>query len=293
MAAAADLSRAGGSMTKIRRIDFSPDEFLVGVAGMKPEEIGAYWIACSLMYSRGGPIPDDETWIARACGCHWRTWRRIKARLIEVGKLRETPEGLINDRVVKELEKARGRLKSSADAAQKSAEERGARAAQEGSETAQDGRRNGAGRAQDGLRNAAQLPQEEPEAGDFNNLDEAAAQFPDELTINHQPSTIKFIGENYTVGPAAAGPPAAENLAGVIFNQGVAWLQRSTGKSDRTCRTLLGKWRKDFDDDAAMIAALGAAQREGPINAVEWMEGAIRARTAPTYRPMGAAPWNG
>lgn len=250
---------------KIRRIDFSPDEFLVGVAGMKPEEIGAYWIACSLMYSRGGPIVDDEAWIARACGCSRRTWRTLKERLVTAGKL-SVSDGLIsNSRTVREIERAKNRLNASRTAAEQSANAR---------------------------RTAAE---NEALSNDYNEIPEAGAQFSIELspTNNDQPPTIKLIGENHTVTPAVAGPPAAENVASVIFKQGVAWLQQSTGRSPESCRSLLGKWRKDFGDDAALIAALGAAQREGPINAVEWMEGAIRARTAPTYRPMGAAPWNG
>ncbi len=178
-------------MAKIRRIDFSPDEFLVGVADLKHDEIGPYWVACSLMYSRGGPIADDDAWIARACGCHWRTWRRIKERLIEVGKLRATPDGLINDRVLKELEKAQGRLKKSAEAAQKSVRMR-------------------AERAEDSRTDAAGGRQEEPESGDFSNLGEAVAHFADELSINHQLPTINY---QPTVRTEAASSASAHEAA--------------------------------------------------------------------------------
>jgi len=215
-------------MAKIRRIDFSPDEFLVGVADLKHDEIGPYWVACSLMYSRGGPIADDDAWIARACGCHWRTWRRIKERLIEVGKLRVTPEGLINDRVVKELAKAQGRLKTSSDAAQASARIRAERAAasddqwpeepdrdplRNGARLPQDARRTAAGCPQDGFRNGADASQDAEVSAKNNNLGRAPAQNPNELTINHQPSTTNYQLTVRTEAAPSASPREAASAA--------------------------------------------------------------------------------
>jgi uncharacterized protein YdaU (DUF1376 family) len=55
-------------VSKIRRIDYSPDEFLVGVAGMSAEEIGVYWVIVSLIYSSGGPIPVDDDRLKRLAG---------------------------------------------------------------------------------------------------------------------------------------------------------------------------------------------------------------------------------
>ena len=105
-------------MSKIRHVDFYPDEFLAGVAGLGPAEIGAYWIACTLMYSRGGPIPDDDTWIARNCGCNPRTWRALKDRLVSAGKLTVHDGFISNSRVIREIERAQKRLKQSRDAAE-------------------------------------------------------------------------------------------------------------------------------------------------------------------------------
>lgn len=107
-------------MSKIRHVDFYPDEFLVGVVGLGPAEIGAYWIACSLMYSRGGSIADDDAWIAKACGCNPRTWRALKDRLIAAGKLTVRGGFITNSRAIREIEKAQKRLKQSRDAAEAS-----------------------------------------------------------------------------------------------------------------------------------------------------------------------------
>jgi uncharacterized protein YdaU (DUF1376 family) len=132
----------------------------VGVVGLGPAEIGAYWVACSLMYSRGGPIADDDAWIARACGCHIRTWRSLKEKLLGAGKL-VLRDGLIsNSRVLREIEKAQRRLKQSREAAEASANAR---------------------------RDSAE---DEGEAGQNNGLGEAAARIDLELspTTNHQPT---------------------------------------------------------------------------------------------------------
>src|SRR5262249_32653184 len=131
VAAVTDLLRAGGGM-KIRHANFYPDEFLVGVGGLNPAEIGAYWVACSLMYSRGGPIADDDAWIARACGCHVRTWRALKDRLVVAGKLTVQDGFITNSRVLREIERAQRRAKQSRDAAEASANARREAAEKEG-----------------------------------------------------------------------------------------------------------------------------------------------------------------
>jgi hypothetical protein len=46
----------------------------------------------------------------------------------------------------------------------------------------------------------------------------------------------------------------------------------------------LGKWRQQSGDEA-LIAALGRAQREGPIDAVAWMTKALK-------QPDKVTGWN-
>ena len=62
----------------------------------------------------------------------------------------------------------------------------------------------------------------------------------------------------------------------VIFNAGIGLLM-AAGKREDQARTLLGKWRRDHGG-AAVIEALGAAQREGAINPVAFIEGRWRHR---------------
>jgi uncharacterized protein YdaU (DUF1376 family) len=154
-------------MSKIRHVDYYPDEFMVGVVGLGPAEIGAYWIACSLMYSRGGPIIDDDAWIARACGCNPRTWRALKENLLVAGKLTVRDGFITNSRTIREIEKAQKRLKHSRNAAEASVNAR------------RDGDEN------------------EAEVSNNNDLAEAPARIDHELspttnqpTTNHQPSAV-------------------------------------------------------------------------------------------------------
>ncbi len=72
---------------KIRRVDFYPDDWLAGTAGMPGRDKSVYWDICALIYSRGGPIPDDEKWLSRVCGYHWREFRQIRSRLLDSGKI--------------------------------------------------------------------------------------------------------------------------------------------------------------------------------------------------------------
>jgi hypothetical protein len=80
--------------------------------------------------------------------------------------------------------------------------------------------------------------------------------------------------------------PKPVDLSTKIFTEGVDWLQQQTDRPRPACQSLLGKWRKIVGDEG-LIAILGAAQREGPIDAIAWIEGAIKQRTQPK-RPI----WN-
>jgi uncharacterized protein YdaU (DUF1376 family) len=78
----------------------------------------------------------------------------------------------------------------------------------------------------------------------------------------------------------ASGANPDADLASLVFNQGLNWLHRASGKPDGTCRSLLGKWRKSLGSDEALLSILGRAQREGVIEPVGWIEKAILAHQA-------------
>ncbi len=105
-----------------------PSDFLHGTAGLSLEVKGAYSVVLDLIYDRRGPIPDDARWIAGHCGCSTRQWNKIRAVLLEAGKLCKADGYLTNQRAVEELqiaeEAAKKLAESGAKGGTKSAETR-------------------------------------------------------------------------------------------------------------------------------------------------------------------------
>jgi hypothetical protein len=97
---------------------------------------------------------------------------------------------------------------------------------------------------------------------------------------------------------ANASGRAPPDLATRIFGEGLAWLRKTTGKTDDACRKLLGKWRKSLTDEG-VIAAIGRAQREAVTHPESWFAELIKSKQAAAIaansgrqRPAGAADWN-
>jgi len=113
-------------MSKVRKIDFSPDEFLLGVAGLGSATIGVYWVLCSLMYSSGGAIPRNDPRLKSILGDHGNTISAAIKRLIDLGKIEEINGGdLVQKRVGKELENARKRIANAQENGWKGGRKRG------------------------------------------------------------------------------------------------------------------------------------------------------------------------
>jgi len=79
-------------------------DFIHGTLGLTLEEKGAYSLCLDLIYDHGGPIPDDERWLAGVCGVSTRKWRVLRDRLLETGKLVMNGDRLSNSRAEKEIE---------------------------------------------------------------------------------------------------------------------------------------------------------------------------------------------
>lgn len=101
-------------MSKVRRVDFSPDEYISGVAGvLNASEQGVYWMICSLIMSEGGPVERNEKRIATLCGIRASDTRKIINRLVEIGKISEQSGGkLAQKRAQSEVELASKRIQT-------------------------------------------------------------------------------------------------------------------------------------------------------------------------------------
>jgi uncharacterized protein YdaU (DUF1376 family) len=109
-------------VSKVRRVDFNPDEFLAGVFGlMNPHQFSTWWLVCTYCYSEGRAIKEDDHLhdkIARAVKMRRPDVARAIDFLVSIDKLqREQREGatwLSQKRVEKELKAARKRIEGPA-----------------------------------------------------------------------------------------------------------------------------------------------------------------------------------
>ncbi len=85
------------------------DAWRGGTRGLSLELRGFYSELLDAMWDRQGPIPNDDSKIAIMVGCNKRSVRKLLPHLIACGKVKETPEGLVNDRMIKEISDANSR----------------------------------------------------------------------------------------------------------------------------------------------------------------------------------------
>lgn len=104
----------------------NPNKALVGMKGLTLEERGAYNTVLDLIYAHDGAIDDDERFIAGWLSVDVRVWRRLRARLIDLGKLYVADGALRNSAADVEVDRGLSRLASAQDAGKASARKRGA-----------------------------------------------------------------------------------------------------------------------------------------------------------------------
>lgn len=103
-------------MGQIKWYKRDPSAALGGMMGLSLEDRGAYNTVLDLIYSRDGNLPDDDRFIAGWMGVDVRVWRRIKQRLIDLGKL-YIADGIVrNERADVEVLSALSRVGSARDA---------------------------------------------------------------------------------------------------------------------------------------------------------------------------------
>lgn len=114
-------------MAEIKWYKRDPDAALSGMMQLTLEERGAYNTVLDLIYSRADKLADDDRMIAGFLSCDLRVWKRIKAKLIEAGKIR-VEDGLVrNLRATSEILTALGRVASASEAGRASAAARAAK----------------------------------------------------------------------------------------------------------------------------------------------------------------------
>lgn len=93
-------------MSRIKWYKRDPLAALDGMMILTLEERGAYNTVLDLIYAREGKVDDDDRFLAGWMRCDIRVWKRIKERLISLGKLQSSGGLLTNLRATSEVSAA-------------------------------------------------------------------------------------------------------------------------------------------------------------------------------------------
>jgi uncharacterized protein YdaU (DUF1376 family) len=74
-------------MGRLRWYKRDPRAALTGMRGLTLEECGAYNIILDLIYIHDGELKDDSRFICHELHCNAQRWQRLKARLLDLGKI--------------------------------------------------------------------------------------------------------------------------------------------------------------------------------------------------------------
>lgn len=80
-----------------------PRDFFEGTQRMSLELKGAYIMLLNLIYTRNGPVADEDGYLARYIGCSVRKWQKLRLELIGLGKVAVENGFIRNSRADDEL----------------------------------------------------------------------------------------------------------------------------------------------------------------------------------------------
>ncbi len=86
-----------------------PNAALTGMMELTPTERGLYNTILDLIYTHDGEMIDDETKILPWMNCRARVWRKVRARLLSLGKLYVRDGCLRNERADAEVLQSKNR----------------------------------------------------------------------------------------------------------------------------------------------------------------------------------------
>jgi hypothetical protein len=118
--------RSEAFMGELKWYKRDPNAVLGGIGGLDLEERGAYLTVLELIYSNDGAIEDNERLIAGWLRVDIRVWRRLRHRLLDLGKLYVNGPNLRNARADREVSDCLKRYRDAVQAGMRSATKRGA-----------------------------------------------------------------------------------------------------------------------------------------------------------------------
>lgn len=248
---------------KVRKIDFSPDEWLQGTRRLDNATRGLYITACALIYSKGGPVEIDD--LQTICRDHGNAFKRQLKTLVDLGKVTVADGRIDNQRCENELENAR---KRSGKASEKAAKR------WKNNETHDAGAMLRSIAAASNDQKDELKPLQNNETNDATALPGHLSKPPPQPPPSHPSSsppsdspynyTLPLPPPSGTYVPAADEPrqPIPYDPVKEIFDRGVHLLG---GR-----RPLLGRMVKQYGD-VAVLDAIIACENERPIDPVSFL----------------------
>lgn len=254
-------------MTRLSWYKRYPVDFRDGTRRLSFEERGFYGDVLDLIYETGDDLPDDDEENAWRLRCDVRTYRRLKARLVELGKLLVDAGRLRNPRAIIEASAAASRIASTVEAGKASAHKRRKSAPKPGNFNGSGGTPVAADVQTDGPAGVQQV------SGIRNQSTEnilAAA-------VSYAPAPARE--ETAPAGPAAAAADDAPRL--IVFRTGC-----DEAEATATWATLL---RFAGGDEDLAYYGLHRALRKGR-DVLDYAGSVIRGELAERSRPAQPPP---
>lgn len=110
--------------SRIPYFSFYPADFMNGVRGMTPQEIGVYTMLLCRIYEENGPVEMNAMRLSTYCGMREKTFVGVLEKLIALGKFTVADGHLSNQRAEVEIHKRSDSLKIASRAGKVSAEKR-------------------------------------------------------------------------------------------------------------------------------------------------------------------------
>jgi len=116
----------GGVMSSkhIPYFTFYPSDFMNGVRGMTPQEVGVYTMLLCRIYEENGPVEVNMLRLSTYCGMREKSFQTVFQKLLDLGKFHLVDGAMMNSRAEREIQKRSNDLKSASIAGKASARKR-------------------------------------------------------------------------------------------------------------------------------------------------------------------------
>jgi uncharacterized protein YdaU (DUF1376 family) len=109
---------------RVPYFQFYPSDFMNGVRGMTPQEVGVYTMLLCRIYEESGPVEAHTLRLATYCGMREKSFTAVLSKLVELGKISIEDGHITNYRAQVEIQKRSNDLKTASIAGKVSAQKR-------------------------------------------------------------------------------------------------------------------------------------------------------------------------